>query len=67
MLIFSLGSILLGSLITLVIMGVILAVFFYIAYHTFHGDLPAMFKLFLIILSIVAVIVLGFLCLSFFF
>lgn len=54
-----LGSAILGGLITLLIVAVVLSIFFYIAYHTFHGDLPAMFKMFIIVLLIIIVIGFG--------
>lgn len=53
-----LGSAILGGLITLLIVAVVLSIFFYIAYHTFHGDLPEMFKIFII--GLVIIIAIGF-------
>lgn len=58
MLILSISPMLLGGLITLIVIGIVLAIFFHKAHHTFHGDIRELFNSFLIFLGIVGLIVL---------
>lgn len=54
------GATLLTIGLTILAVVVVLAVLFYLMYHTFHGDLPALMKLILAVFLIVAALFLLF-------
>lgn len=47
-----------GIALTVLVITGLLAGFFYICYHTFHGDLPGLFKGVILVLGIIGLIIL---------
>jgi len=49
--------------ITLLVVAILAGIFFFFAYHTYHGDLPGMFRtavIFIVVAGLAAILIDGF-------